>query len=140
MEVAIPCGHDEVHLVLPTGSEILEPLPMPVLKDPEGAVSAALSHPIESLALAELTRGRKNACVVISDITRPVPNRVILPPLLKTLESAGIERTGITILIATGVPTGSRHAPGLLRCGINGVVREDQKKHRRGKKQRHPSQ
>jgi len=30
------------------------------------------------------------------------PNRVILPPLLRTLEFAGIDRRRITILIATG--------------------------------------
>jgi nickel-dependent lactate racemase len=41
--------------------------------------------------------------VVISDITRPVPNRLILPPILGTLESAGIRRQDILILIATGI-------------------------------------
>ena len=54
-------------------------------------------------ALARLARGRASACVVISDITRPVPNAVILPPLLRTLEEAGIERRNITILVGTGL-------------------------------------
>jgi lactate racemase len=102
MNIAIPCGHEEVHLALPSGAEILEPRPMPVLDDPEKSVVAALRHPVEGPPLADLARGRKTACVVISDITRPVPNRAILPPLLKTLESAGIDRTKTTILIATG--------------------------------------
>src|SRR5512145_281688 len=102
MKVAFPCGHEVVHLDLPADAEILEPRPMPVLEDPEGSVAAALHAPLEGPPLAALAKGRETACVVISDITRPVPNRVILPPLLKTLESAGVKRTGITILIATG--------------------------------------
>jgi nickel-dependent lactate racemase len=58
--------------------------------------------------LAELARGRKDACVVICDITRPVPNQLILEPLLATLESSGIPRDKITILVATGL-----HRPSL---------------------------
>jgi nickel-dependent lactate racemase len=108
MEAAFPCGHEKVPVVLPPEAEILEPRPMPGLKDPEGAVEAALKDPIDSPPLAELARGRQTACVVISDITRPVPNRVILPPLLQTLESARIPRRAITILIATGT-----HRPNL---------------------------
>ena len=102
MKISFPCGHEEIPLVLPEGADILEPRAMPVLDDPGGSVTAALKDPIEALPLAELARGRKSACVVISDITRPVPNRVILPPLLRTLEFAGIDRRRITILIATG--------------------------------------
>jgi nickel-dependent lactate racemase len=72
------------------------------LPDPEGAVRAGLAAPIGAPPLAELARGRRSACVVISDITRPVPNRLLLPPILATLEGAGIRREAITILIATG--------------------------------------
>ena len=39
---------------------------------------------------------------MICDITRPVPNTTLLPPMLRTLEQAGIARDAITILIATG--------------------------------------
>jgi nickel-dependent lactate racemase len=50
-----------------------------------------------------LARGRRDACVVIGDVTRPVPNRVILPPLLTALEQGGIAREKILILVATGL-------------------------------------
>ncbi len=66
------------------------------------AVRDALQRPVGCPPLAALARGRESACVVISDITRPVPNRVILPPLLGTLEMCGIPREKITILVATG--------------------------------------
>ena len=76
---------------------------MPPLADPQAATAQVLAEPIGTPPLAELAKGRDNACVVMSDITRPVPNKVILPPLLKTLEESGIARDKITILIATGM-------------------------------------
>ena len=80
--------------------EIAESVPLP---DENGAVREALARPIASPPLAELAGGRESACIVISDITRPVPNKVILPPLLEVLEQSGIPREKITILIATGI-------------------------------------
>ena len=80
--------------------EISDSIPLP---DEDGAVREAIAHPIASSPLAEIARGRKSACIVISDITRPVPNKVILPPMLETLEASGIPRDHITILIATGI-------------------------------------
>ena len=73
------------------------------IEDPEHAVWDAIQSPIHSAPLATLARNRTSACVVISDITRPVPNKLILPPILQTLESNGIPRAKITILIATGI-------------------------------------
>src|SRR5204862_985817 len=77
--------------------------PAAPLPDPEAAIAAALARPIGSRPLAELARGRKNACILVCDITRPVPNRLILPPLLRILEEQGIARKDILILIATGL-------------------------------------
>ena len=73
------------------------------IEHPERAVWDAIKSPIHSPSLAELARDRISACVVISDVTRPVPNKIILPPILQTLESGGIPREKITILIATGI-------------------------------------
>ena len=101
-------GEKTVELKLPLPIPSLEMKPLSGLPDPEQAVSAALLNPIKSSPLSELARGKKTACVVISDFTRPVPNKIILPPLLRTLEQNGIEVQDITILIATGM-----HRPNL---------------------------
>jgi nickel-dependent lactate racemase len=77
--------------------------PAAPLADPEAALAQALAHPIGTPPLAELARGRRDACVLVCDITRPVPNRTILPPLLRTLEEQGIARRDILILVATGL-------------------------------------
>jgi nickel-dependent lactate racemase len=73
------------------------------LADPAAALAGVLARPNGARPLAEIAQGRSDACVVICDITRPVPNRLILPPVLATLEAAGIPRAKITILIATGL-------------------------------------
>ena len=73
------------------------------LADPDAALAEMLAAPIGSPPLAEVARGRKDACIVICDITRPVPNEMILRPVLETLEAAGIPREKITILNATGL-------------------------------------
>lgn len=73
------------------------------LADPATAIAAALKNPIGCKPLAEIARDRRNACILVCDITRPVPNQLILPPLLRTLEEQGIARRDILILVATGL-------------------------------------
>jgi nickel-dependent lactate racemase len=108
MRANLLCGKQTINLTLPDSVQLIENKPAPALKDPDSAVREALLEPIGAPSLAEIARGRKNACIVISDITRPVPNKIILPPLLETLTSSGIDASDITILIATGM-----HRPNL---------------------------
>jgi nickel-dependent lactate racemase len=108
MKADLQCGRTIVNLEVPDSTEVLEMEPLAPLHDPTAAVRDALAHPIQSPPLEEMARGRQSACIVISDITRPVPNQIILPPLLETLEAAGMAREAITILIATGM-----HRPNL---------------------------
>ncbi|MCE9606950.1 MAG: nickel-dependent lactate racemase [Planctomycetia bacterium] len=71
--------------------------------EPELELERVLREPIGSRALGELARGRKSACILICDRTRPVPNELLLTPILRELEAAGIARERITILVATGL-------------------------------------
>jgi len=73
------------------------------LPDASAALDAALDSPIGSEPLAKLALGKRTAAISVCDITRPAPNRVTLPPLLKRLHAAGIQKDGIVILIATGL-------------------------------------
>ena len=73
------------------------------LADPVAELERVLAAPLGTAPLAELARGRKSACILICDITRPVPNELMLTPLLRMLETAGIAREAITILVATGL-------------------------------------
>ncbi len=105
MQVRLDYGRTglEVRLDDDLDVSILEPARGVPLADPAGAVADALAAPIGTRALEELARGRRDAVVVISDKTRPVPYGTVLPPLLGALEQAGIHRDRIEILVATGL-------------------------------------
>jgi nickel-dependent lactate racemase len=77
--------------------------PESALPEAEAAVEGALAAPIGAPPLAEIARGRRNACVVISDRTRPIPYHQLLPPILTTLERAGVPRDETLLLVATGL-------------------------------------
>ncbi|HMF18672.1 MAG TPA: nickel-dependent lactate racemase [Gemmataceae bacterium] len=105
MRITLDYGRTGLEVELPD-ERVLGPLaikPATPLADPNAAVAHAIANPIGSPSLAQLARGRKNACILVCDITRPVPNKIILPPLLRTLEAQGIPRKDILILNATGL-------------------------------------
>ncbi|MEC9009408.1 MAG: nickel-dependent lactate racemase [Planctomycetota bacterium] len=105
MRVTLDYGKTGLDVELPD-ENIVGPLsiqPMEPLADPVAAVAEKVTSPTGTQPLLELARGRTSACIAICDITRPVPNQVILECLLPTLEAAGIPRQEILVLIATGM-------------------------------------
>ena len=64
-------------------------------------VKAAMESPIGSKKLSELAVGKKNIVIIASDHTRPVPSKIIIPPMLEEIR-LGSPDADITILIATG--------------------------------------
>jgi nickel-dependent lactate racemase len=75
------------------------------LASPARSVRDALSSPIGCAPLVELVRQRApdRVAITVSDITRPVPNRLFLPPLLHALGDAGVASDRVTIIIGTGM-------------------------------------
>jgi nickel-dependent lactate racemase len=108
MQVDLFCGERELAVNLPDDTIVMNPSHISGMEDSTAAVWAALETPTGTAPLKELARGRRDACIVISDVTRPVPNKKILPPILQTLAEAGIDQSNVTILIATGM-----HRPNL---------------------------
>ena len=64
-------------------------------------VETALENPIGSQPLHVLAQGKNTCTIIISDHTRPVPSRDILPPVLKELRK-GNPDIKIKLLVATG--------------------------------------
>jgi nickel-dependent lactate racemase len=61
-----------------------------------------LNRPAGTVPLSEIAKGRRSACILICDITRPVPNELLLGAILETLRGAGLEQENILVLVATG--------------------------------------
>jgi nickel-dependent lactate racemase len=105
MKIRLAYGKDGLDVEVPEKNlaKILTMKSTPPLADPPGAVKDSLLHPIGCPALGEIARGKKSVCIVVCDFTRPVPNKVLLPPLLDLLETSGVKKQNITILVATGL-------------------------------------
>lgn len=110
--VSIRYGKGELHIRLPKGCEptIIRKPEMPVLENPLLAIKDSLLNPVNAPSISELAKGAKRVCLVICDITRPVPNGPILKGLIEQLRDCGVTLDRITILIATGL-----HRPNLGR-------------------------
>jgi nickel-dependent lactate racemase len=98
-------GKTGLEVELPPGPNysFLEARSAVPLSDPRRAIEEALDSPIGSPPLEAMARGKASAAISVCDITRPAPNRIVLPPVLERLERAGIARDRIIILIATGL-------------------------------------
>ena len=106
MQVKLKYGKSGITLnysETPNFQGVLYPKAVNSLVDPLGELRKSLEDPIASASLQKVAVGRKDAVIVISDITRPVPNRLLLPGILAQLKAAGMLADSITILIATGI-------------------------------------
>lgn len=127
MKVTLDYGRTGLTVELPE-ERIVGPLAIRdvrPLEDPDRAVAEAIERPIGTPALREVARGRTDACILICDITRPVPNRTILAPMLRVLHEAGIPRDRTLILVATGLhrPSTPAEKEEMLGAEIAGAYR-----------------
>ena len=104
-EIRFPYGRESLSLDIPESrhaatllSKMHGYLPE---KSPIELVREAMAKPIGSERLAELAKGKDKIVIIASDHTRPVPSKVIIPPMLEEIRSTNPE-ADITILIATG--------------------------------------
>lgn len=118
MLVNLAYGVDGRTVEVPDDASVIRPTELAGLADQPGAISAALARPLAGPSLAELVNGAARASgdgaarvsahraprvvVVFPDLTRPMPNRTVLPPLLRALAACGVPDADITLLCATG--------------------------------------
>jgi len=69
-------------------------------------VRKAMESPIGTKPLFELAKGKNKVVIIASDHTRPVPSKIIIPPMLEEIRK-GNPDADITILIATGCHRGT---------------------------------
>lgn len=65
-------------------------------------VERALAEPIGSQKLGEIVHPGEKIAIITSDMTRPMPSAVVLPPVLSELERASVRREDVTIVFALG--------------------------------------
>ena len=109
-KIELAYGRKGLELVLPEAAkpQIIRKPALPVPSDPGAVIDAALDSPIDSDGIEAAARRGQSACILICDITRPVPNGLFLRKLVDRLMAGGIAQDKITILVATGL-----HRPNL---------------------------
>ena len=105
MKVELRYGKATIAVSVPAGCRetVIRKQERAPLPDPRAAIAEALARPIGAPALADYARGKASACILICDITRPVPNHLFLRPIIEQLLGAGIAAEAIRVLVATGL-------------------------------------
>jgi nickel-dependent lactate racemase len=93
---------EEVSLEFPDAWEIdVFRLPQrSVLEDEE--ITEAFHTPTGTPRISEIARKKRSAAILVDDLSRPTPAHALLPYVLKELESGGISRDNVLIIIAFG--------------------------------------
>ncbi len=103
MKIKLRYGKGHETIEIPAEKvQVLKKRDVSPIEDIEDKIRGALLNPIGIPPLFEIAKGKRDSCILVSDTTRPVPNGVILPPIISTLKQAGISPNKITVLIATG--------------------------------------
>jgi len=104
-------GKGEVELPLPDKNilHVLNLKEQEILKDPEDKLRKLLKNPIGNSYLKELIsqKGTRKILIIVNDITRTTPYKIILPPLLNELGEVGINNEDIKFIVATGIHRGN---------------------------------
>ena len=126
--VHLPYGLAGLDVDVPDSATVVEPDDPPALRDEQGAVSSALRSPdggpplevlVEQAQRGRAQRDRAQKIVVVfPDITRPMPNTTVLPPLLSELERLGVGPEQRRAALRDGDPQGCEPPP---RCPLSSV-------------------
>ncbi|HEY75074.1 MAG TPA: nickel-dependent lactate racemase [Thermoflexia bacterium] len=120
MRVKLAYGRTGLWVDLPDDAVVIEPRFVPGLPDEQAALREALRSPIGTAPLRELVRPDDTVAVVFSDLTRPMPNDRVLPPLLKELAQAGVPDERIVLINGLGThrPQTEEELTGMLGAEV----------------------
>jgi nickel-dependent lactate racemase len=103
VELAYGDGHSGVILPAGLAADYVTPRDITGFEDPAEAVVRAFSQPVEAPPLADVMRGIEGGVLlVVSDLTRSGGTKEILPLVIQYLESVGVARAEVQILVARG--------------------------------------
>ena len=103
--VLLPYGDNEIAVVVPQKSlrGILRAADTHSDIDEAEAIHQALGNPTDSALLRDKVRSGQKTTIITSDLTRPCPTQLLLPPVLDELNAGGVADADITVVIALGL-------------------------------------
>lgn len=113
-----PYGRSYVALDIPRKNllSVVESKITPSAEDEGEEVGRAIKNPIASPSLNNLVHKGDKIAILVSDITRAIPDNIVAPHVIKTLKEAGVTYDDMEILIANGLhrPASRREMEELL--------------------------
>ena len=105
MKVRIPYGdkYKKVSINKKNLIGVIEALDTKPVKDERIAIRNALNNPIHCKKINEIAKEKSNAVIVVNDITRPTPSKLLIEELSKKLNESGIKDSNIQIVVAIGI-------------------------------------
>jgi len=123
-EIVLPYRDERMAVKVPAEklAYVVSPGALPGVPDPAAEVKRALANPIGLEPLSELVKARgRNVVLLVDDMTRSTPQKVILPVLLDALNEAGVPDEKITAIISLGTHRPMTEAEILERYGETAV-------------------
>ncbi|SNX53427.1 nickel-dependent lactate racemase [Thermoanaerobacterium sp. RBIITD] len=81
---------------------VLYPEDLPGVYDPQKEVIDSIENPIGSPSLKDMAKGKRDVVILASDITRPSPSNIMVPPIVDELNKAGIPDESIKVVFGLG--------------------------------------
>ncbi|WP_405103003.1 nickel-dependent lactate racemase [Oceanobacillus sp. FSL H7-0719] len=100
MKTELLYGKDGLTINLPDKAFIIEPKNLPRLENEKENLLEAIRNPIGTRSLKEQVKATDTVAIVISDITRPTPNHILVPLLIEELDHVPLEN--FVIINGTG--------------------------------------
>jgi lactate racemase len=116
MRITLPYGSKNLDVSIPKGNllDIIQSHELTSSNNPTTLIETALQNPLGTGKLGKIAKTGDSVAIVVDDHTRPLPSKILLPPVLQILEDAGVTNTDITIIIGTG----THQAPSFETIGM----------------------
>jgi len=102
--ILLPYGKEKIPITIPQRNllKICLLKDVPGVEDNLKAIKEAIESPIGSPTIPQIAQGKHTAVVICTDITRPTPDHLLIPPILDELNKGGIPDKNIKVIIARG--------------------------------------
>jgi nickel-dependent lactate racemase len=109
IRVRIPYNKHEYIVEIPKENllKVLIPSDLPKIKNLKASVKKVLNNPIGTKSLKNIVESHnpKKVVIIISDLTRNVPDDILVPEIVNELCRGGVSLDDIVVVVATGAHT-----------------------------------
>ena len=100
--VSFKVGETVIDAAIPNLMGVIAPNDFPPVPDIRAEIRRALDNPIGTPRLTQIAKGKKNAAIIVNDITRPYPGGLMVEELARDLNAAGLNDECIFLVVAYG--------------------------------------